>query len=236
MKMKLVLSALFLATTLFAQSNVQCLRLETCKTRAFAQPLEYSFWAGSSLTQALVGEASDFQLNFGVAGKFVFNYIKIGNAHVLLYGNLAPSFSAKSASAFDAVSFANDGLGVGLSPYVILGDLGLKSLTVIGDVGAKNNNFGEVNVWTYRLSGGFDGSLFTPGLESPLNLSAKATYVVVREATFNKVQAEVDGNYWVFDANFILPLKNRLGLLFQGETTLETSPIYRVGLIIGTTL
>lgn len=236
MKAKFTMLLLMLAVTAFAQSHVQCLRLEQCKTHGFAQAPEYSFWAGSSLSQAFVGDASDFQLNFGVAGKFVFNYIKLGSAHVLLYGNLAPSFSAKSASAFDAVSFANDGLGVGLSPYVILGNLGLKSLTVIGDVGAKNNNFGETNVWTYRLSGGFDGSLFAPGLTNPLNLSAKATYVVVREATFNKVQAEVDGNYWVFDANFILPLKDKLGLLFQGETTLETSPIFRVGLIVGTSL
>lgn len=232
----LIVALLLVATASFSQSHVQCLQLETCKTRAFAQPPEFNLWAGSSLTQALVGESSDFQLNFGVSGKFILNYVKIGSAHVILYGNLAPGFSAKSASAFDAVSYANDGIGVGISPYVILGNLGLKSLTVIADVGAKNNDFGETSVWSYRLGGGLDGSLSAPGLGMPLSLSAKATYVVVRESTFNKVQAEVDGNYLVFDANFILPLKNRLGLLFQGETTLETAPIYRIGLVLGTSL
>lgn len=232
---RFIIFALLLATSAFAQSNVQFMRLEN-KAQGFTSAPEFNPYAGATLSQAFVGEASDFNLNFGLAGKLVLNYVKVGSAHVILFGNIAPPISARSATAFDAVSFANDGIGLGISPYFILGDLGLKSLTAVLEAGAKNNNFGEVNVWTYRLSGGLDGSLFVPGLVSPLNLSARATYVVVREAEFNRVQAEVEGNYWVFDANFILPLKDKLGLLFQGETTLETTPIFRVGLVLGTSI
>jgi len=232
---RFIIFALLLATSAFAQSNVQFMRLEN-KAQGFTSAPEFNPYAGATLSQAFVGEASDFNLNFGLAGKLVLNYVKVSSAHVILFGNIAPPISARSATAFDAVSFANDGIGLGISPYFILGDLGLKSLTAVLEAGAKNNNFGEVNVWTYRLSGGLDGSLFVPGLVSPLNLSARATYVVVREAEFNRVQAEVEGNYWVFDANFILPLKDKLGLLFQGETTLETAPIFRVGLVLGTSI
>ena len=42
---KLVAVLLLVATASFSQSHVQCLSLETCKTRAFAQPPEFNLWA-----------------------------------------------------------------------------------------------------------------------------------------------------------------------------------------------
>lgn len=239
--MKRALLALF-ALTIALQANAQSSK-QFCDlacnhyNKTHAAPEYNKWWAGAQLSQALLGESSDFNTNFGLSGKVVLNYVKVGNAHVVLYGNLAPAFGLADGTALDAINSQQSGLGVGISPYFILGDLGLNSLTLVGEAEGKSNDFGEESVWTYRLSGGFDGTLAAQTLGSGINLNAKASYIVIaNEPAFRAVQNEVDGNYWLFNASLILPLADKLGLLFQGETTLDTRPVYRVGLILSTAL
>lgn len=238
MKTKLTLLVLALATLAVAQSNVQFCNL-ACNhaNKTHAAPEYNKWWAGAQLSQALLGDASDFNTNFGLSGKVVMNYVRVGNAHIILYGNIAPAFGLADGNALDAINSAQSGIGVGISPYFILGDLGLNSLTLVGEAEGKSNDFGDESVWTYRFSAGFDGSLAAISLGSALNLSGKASYVVIaNDPAFRAVQNEVAGNYWLFNANLILPLADKLGLLFQGETTLDTRPVYRVGLILSTAL
>lgn len=238
MRNKLTVVFVLLAVSVFAQSNAQfCALACNHANKTHAAPEYNKWWAGAQLSQALLGDASDFNTNFGLSGKVVMNYVKIGNAHVILYGNLAPAFGFANGTALDAINSTQSGIGVGISPYFVLGDLGLNSLTLVGEAEGKSNDFGEENVWTYRLSAGFDGSLAALSLNSGLNLSAKASYIVVADQKkFQAVQNEIAENYWLFNASLILPLADKLGLLFQGETTLDTRPLYRIGLILSTAL
>jgi len=233
-----VLFALTIALQANAQSGKQFCDL-SCNhaNKTHAAPEYNKWWAGAQLSQALLGDASDFNTNFGLSGKVVMNYVKVSDVHVIIYGNLAPAFGLADGTALDAINSAQSGIGVGISPYFILGDLGLNSLTLVGEAEGKANDFGETSVWTYRFSAGFDGSLAALTLGSGLNLSGKASYVVVADQEkFQAVQSEIAKNYWLFNANLILPLADKLGLLFQGETTLDTRPVYRVGLILSTAL
>lgn len=236
--LKFSLVMLCMASMALAQSNVQYCNL-ACnhKNQVHAAPEYNRWWAGAKLSQALLGNSSDFDLNLGLTGKVILNYVKIGKANVILYGNLAPSTLLRDGTVVDAVNSSESGLGIGISPYFILGDLGLNSLTVVTEAESKMNDFGDKNLWTYRFSGGLDGSIAAESVGSGFNISGKASYIVVsNQETFKSLQTEVPGNYWLFTGNVIVPLADKLGLLFQGQATREARPLWRVGLILSTAL
>lgn len=244
-KIIFMLALLLTASLGFGQSQVQFCNLDcghAYKGQAGPPPEYNKFWAGSTLSYALRGEASDFDLNFGLAGKVVLNWFDFGQSerlHVLLYGNIAPPTSSREVSLLDAVNSTGDGLGLGAAAYYIYGDLDKSSITGVFDAGAKSTALtGGGSLWTYRMSLGFDGSLAAANFRgAPLNLSGRASYVIAGdEAAFTAAQNEVGGNYFVFDASLIVPVGDKVGLLVQGTTTPETAPVYRIGIVLATAI
>lgn len=235
--MKLVLSALFLATTLFAQSNVQFCNL-ACGHDAHTNrdAVEYNLWAGSQLSYVVIGEPESFNTSFGLSGKVIWNVLDFGQPerlNLILYGNFAPVNT--SLGVFNALNSQNSGVELGFSPYWIFGNLDATSITAVGEAAAKQTTFGEgVSVWNYHFSAGVDGSLNQVALGGkPFNLAFKATYVVpTNKGELLSVQSETSGAYLLLNGHLIVPAGDGIGLLLQAQSTLKAPPVLGVGVII----
>jgi hypothetical protein len=221
------------ATTVFAQSPTAFRSLNHASTLAYNPP---NAWAGSVLSYPLVGK--DFDLSFGVSGKFVIDFteLKIGRQwNILTYGDLGLP-NPNNVNGFTAVASEQEGIDVGLQAYTTFGNLQSKSFTTYLNAKAKLNSFGDNSINSYHFGTGLELSLRGGGL--PLIVNVSPAYVLLaNKEKFARVQNETDGvGFWKVDAFVIIPAGDKLGVLAQWTSAENVKRIFSVGLILSSSL
>lgn len=240
--LSIVLLLLF-AFSLSAQSNIAVCSLNCghgARTSEHPAPPEYNFWAVADVSYALFGDLKDFD-RVGLGSRFIINWFDFGQSdrlHIIMYGNVAPP-AAASENAFAAINAEETGVGLGVSPYYIYGDLAKSSVTGVFDASFKNNTFDGVSLWTYRFSLGFDASTAAANFNGmPLNIAFRASYVRATNAgKFLSVQnVEPENGHFVFNSSIIIPVADKVGLAVQNIATPNAKPVWFAGVVISSGL